>query len=197
MNNIINKGTGAGGANTNNSGLPFEKLLSNEPYLLANGFLKVNFGKTNNMYYLQKQYIQQDIPKIVYYAKKKAFKYLAKNIFNVDICKEPDEAYLIHSISDNTYQLKIIEIKNQNTDGSVEDKLMTCNMVRRMYNEFFNKFNIQVDYAFSISNFLKKKFISDTLKYVILRKLFIEDNITVFYGEDNDYSQQLNTWLHI
>ena len=41
---ILNRGTGAGGANTNLYGKKFEELTNNEPRLLAQNYLQVPLG---------------------------------------------------------------------------------------------------------------------------------------------------------
>ena len=42
MTEIQNKGTGAGGSNTNHNGIAFEKKTDNEIRLLSNGFIRKN-----------------------------------------------------------------------------------------------------------------------------------------------------------
>lgn len=49
----MNKGTGAGGANTNRTGLSFEAQTNNVPYLEHKGFTKVTMGKGATLNYLQ------------------------------------------------------------------------------------------------------------------------------------------------
>jgi len=48
---IINKGTGAGGTNTNNNGLAFEKKTCMENKLLENKFNKIIINKKNKYGY--------------------------------------------------------------------------------------------------------------------------------------------------
>ena len=48
----VNKGTGAGGAKTNVVGKSFEQLTSNEPRLIAEGFIRTNMTKGKYGYYL-------------------------------------------------------------------------------------------------------------------------------------------------
>ncbi len=63
----------------------------------------------------------------IIYFKKNSFKLYFEKEFNIITYRQPDEAYLIKSKinNDNNYILKILEKKNQNVDGSVEDKLKT------------------------------------------------------------------------
>jgi hypothetical protein len=194
MSNIVNRGTGAGGANTNKTGLGFECYVSNENVLLEKGFEIVKYGKRDNMYYLEKEYV--DLNKKVYYAKKKAFKHLTEQLLGIESFKEPDEAYLIHSLNDDTYQLKIVEVKNQNRDGSVEEKLVAGGGFKAMYNEHF-KGRVNVHYAYTVSDFLKRKLLSDKPRYKLLMNLFARDDINILFGCDENYSQELNKWLEI
>ena len=60
----INKGTGAGGANTNYFGKKFEDKTNNEFRLLENGYIKHNYiKKTKNSYgyYLSKTFEDKTI----------------------------------------------------------------------------------------------------------------------------------------
>lgn len=189
---IANKGTGAGGAKTNENGLKFERTTCNFENLISQGFTRKQLGKGKTMFYLVQQF--NDLQVVVYVASKKGFVSLIKHLFNVDICKQPDEAYVIHYLSDNTYDVKIIEKKNQNTAGSVEEKLMTGNSVRRMYQKFLPN-NCNVSYAFCVSNYLKSNINSDTLKYKFIKEIFEEDDTRLFYGEDNDYFHKVSLWI--
>ncbi len=194
MTHIINRGTGAGGSATNLSGLPFEDVVSNEGNLLHKGFERVYYSK--NKYYLMRKY-DDDTPRTVYYAKKNAFKHLVKKLFGIeDMFKEPDEAYLIHWELDNTYDLKVVEVKNQNRDGSVEEKLWTAGWVKDVYREALNN-RVNVSFAYTVSSFIKKKLDSNIRKYQILCNLYARQDIKVFHAQDEDYFTQLNAWIGI
>lgn len=194
MSLVKNKGTGAGGAETNVSGLSFEALTSNEINLQNKGFSKVIMSKGKSTYYLKFHF--DDLKVNIYYASKKGFTKLVKQLFDIYIFKEPDEAYIIHYLFDDTYDVRIIEKKNQNTSGSVEDKLLTGNTIRKIYQKLLPR-NCQVSYAFCISDYLKRNFTSDTTKYRVIREIFKEENIPLFYGEDNDYFDMINKWIGI
>jgi hypothetical protein len=194
MDIIVNRGTGAGGANTNKSGLAFEKAVSNEQYLISIGFKIVKVGKSPLSYYLVKDYPEEN--RKIYFAKKKGFKCLAKMFFGLEGFKEPDEAFITHNVLEDTFTLHIIEVKNQNREGSVEEKINTANVVRRNYKKMFDRV-VDVHFAFTISDFLKNKLLSNTLKYSIMRDILEEDNIKVFFGTDEDYLKQVHIWVSI
>ena len=57
MTETYNKGTGAGGSNTNHNGIAFEMKTDNEHRLISNGFIRKNINgkeKTIYGYYLEK-----------------------------------------------------------------------------------------------------------------------------------------------
>ena len=128
-----NKGKGAGGKNTTVNGLSFELKTSIENKLLENNFKKVITNKKSKYgYFLE---YEQNNHKIVYLTQF-GFKLYFKNEFNIDTYKQPDEAFLIFNGS--TYHLKILEKKNQNVDGSVEDKLKTGLFNKKEYEKMLN-----------------------------------------------------------
>ena len=190
---IINKGSGAGGANTLINGLSFENKTSIENKLLKNNFEKIIMNKKNKYgYYFQ----NNNMNKKIIYLTQSGFKLYCKKEFNIDIYKQPDEAFII--IYNNIYHIKILEKKNQNVDGSVEDKLKTGQFNKREYEKMFkkipHKFNIY--YAFCISKFLQDKFQSNQIKYNNMIEIMKEDDIKIFYGEDEKYFDILFEWIN-
>jgi hypothetical protein len=190
---IINKGTGAGGAKTNKNGLSFENKTSIETKLSENKFEKIIMNKKmKNGYYFE----LKNNDDIIIYLTKSGFKLYFKEEFNIKCWKEPDEAFLI--FSNNKYYLKILEKKNQNGEGSVEEKLKTGQFTRREYEKMLNnpsyKFNIS--YAFCISKYLQNKLESNKIKYTIMKELMLEDNIKIFYGDDDNYLDIVYEWIN-
>ena len=49
-------------------------------------------------------------------------------------------------------------------------------------------------YAFCLNNYFKTKF-NESEKYKLLAKILAEDNIPIFFGEDEDYFEKLNDWI--
>ena len=145
----INRGTGAGGSKTNHNGLQFENDTSLFTKLVNNKFSIV---KNKNENYLE--YKNNNIE--TYYFQQNEFNKFIKKNYNIQIYKKPDEALIIKK--DNTINIKIIEKKNQNVAGSVEDKLKTGAFNRREYELMFNacthphyifiiEYNIYVNYS--------------------------------------------------
>ena len=93
-----NKGTGAGGANTNYHGKKFEEKTNNQERLLAMGYTKNSFTKKSKKiydFYLSKTFENKTITFVTQYGLKKLF----KNKYNIDLFRCPDEAYIIEYTS--------------------------------------------------------------------------------------------------
>jgi hypothetical protein len=196
MSKIINKGTGAGGAKTNYNGLSFEEKTSIEHTLDKSKYIKkeLKIKKSKGYYY---QYIKDNID-IIYFTKgcKNGFKLYFQKEFNITTYRQPDEAYLIKN--DNKYILKILEKKNQNVEGSVEEKLKTGAFNRREYELMVNniEYNFSVVYCFCVSKFLQNKLESDNIKYKNIKKIMEEDKVGLLYGDDDNYIDKLCDWIN-
>ena len=133
----LNKGIGAGGKNTTINGILFECKTCIENKLLENKFNKVIINKKNkkNKYNYYFEYKNENT-KIIYLTQS-GFKLYFKEYYNINIYKQPDEAFVIYS--DDKFYIKILEKKNQNVEGSVEDKLKTGLFNKKEYEKIFNK----------------------------------------------------------
>jgi hypothetical protein len=122
--------------------------------------------------------------------------YFKKN-FNIDTYKEPDEGYLI--IKDNKYNLKILEKKNQNVAGSVDEKLKTGDFIKQEYelmiNNNYNNIKFNVSFAFCVSKYLQDKLTSNKPKYININKIMKKQNIEIFYGDDDNYFEKIYEWI--
>ena len=192
---IINKGTGAGGAKTNHNGLSFEEKTSIEPKLDEYKYTKkdIKIKNKKGVYYEYKD----DNINIIYF-KKNSFKLYFEKEFNFQssaIYRQPDEAYLIKI--NNEYILKILEKKNQNVEGSVEDKLKTGAFNRREYELMVNNdtHKFKIVYCFCVSKFLQDKLESDNIKYKNIKKIMEEDKIELLYGDNDNYMNKLCEWI--
>lgn len=186
MATIVNKGTGAGGANTNVSGNAFEEKTSNESRLLAGGFVRTQIQgcKGKFAYCLRKD--------DVVFVTQNGLKNYMRQTFGIELFREPDEAYLRKD--GDSYVLKILEKKNQNVVGSVDSKLGLGPYFVSEYSECLGD-KFRVEYAFCLSEFLKRDYLSDTQKFKHLRKFNEQHGIQVFFGDDPDYFTQLDEWL--
>lgn len=71
----------------------------------------------------------------------------------------------IYVIVNNT--LFIIEVKNQNVAGSVDEKLQTCDFKRKQYKKLLSQLNIEVEYIYILSKWFKNPKYKDVLDYII------------------------------
>ena len=151
---IINKGTGAGGANTNYYGKKFEEKTNNQQRLLEMGYIQNSFTKKTYDYYLSKTF--ED--KTIVFVLQNGLKMYMKNKYNIDLFRCPDEAYIIEYTSGRKV-IKILEKKEQNVEGSVETKLWSGPALKREYELVlgaeFEVFNIVYFFLFEISFFFK------------------------------------------
>jgi len=228
----VNKGTGAGGANTNLYGKNFENKTNNQSRLLDTGYCKYSFTKKpkniNDFYLLntftpfrtedaqpvhfcslnsshsvgvlnEKRCKKEKEEKKIIFVLQNGFKMYMKNKYNIDIFRCPDEAYIIEYINNENqiYKtvIKILEKKRQNVEGSVETKLWSGPSLKREYELVLGE-NFEVHYGFCVSDFLKKKLISNEKKYTIFNKILNEHNIDVLFGDDEDYFETLDNWLN-
>jgi hypothetical protein len=191
-NQSINRGTGAGGANTNHNGKEFEEKTNNQQRLLDDGYVKYTFKKAKEGY-ISKKY--ED--KTVTFASQNGFKKYMKHQFNIDavnLCRCPDEAYIIE-YNTGRKVIKILEKKNQNRSGSVETKLWASPSLKREYEILLGN-DFEVYYGLCVNEYLKNKFTSNKPIYVTLNTILNESNITVLFGDDDNYFETLTTWIN-
>jgi hypothetical protein len=75
----------------------------------------------------------------------------------------PDDAiYVIH---ENT--LNILELKYQETEGSVDEKLQTSDFKRKQYQRLFSTLNYEVEYIYILSDWFRKEKYRDVLDYIV------------------------------
>lgn len=191
--NPKNKGTGAGGANTNKFGKKFEEQTKNQQRLLDMGYTRHSFTKNPKKAsdcYLSKTF--ED--KTMIFVLQTGLKTYMKNIYNIDLFRCPDEAYIIEYTSGKKV-IKILEKKEQRVEGSVETKLWSGPSLKREY-ELVLGDDFEVVYGFCVNEFLKNKLLSNTKKYVVLNKILEESSITVLLGDDENYFDTLDNWVN-
>lgn len=190
---FINKGTGAGGANTNYFGKKFEEKTNNQIRLLNDGYTKNSFTKKPKKiydYYLSKSF--ED--KTIVFVLQNGLKMYMKNKYNIELFRCPDEAYIIE-YNNGKKVIKILEKKEQNVDGSVETKLWSGPSLKREY-ELVLGSDFEIQYGFCVSEFLQNKILSNEKKYTILNTIFNENNIAVLFGDNENYFETFDKWLN-
>ena len=170
---VINKGTGAGGSNTNKNGLPYEELTDLNDCFSTIATMKhaskIIFNKfSSKMYTRTKQ--------------SNLFKYMInninKNIETAHGCKNPDECY----IDEDLKIIYIIEKKFQQVSGSVCEKIQTPDFKIWQYNRTFPEFKIV--YIYCLSEWFKNNCKAE-IEYLNYKK------IPIFWGNDEKYKEDI------
>lgn len=170
--NIKNRGTGAGGANTNKNGLPYEKLTDlTTHYNIIQKNKHSNLVKFNNY---DDEYISTKQSKFYKCMKQ----YVQNNIDKAHGCKNPDECY----INLKNKNIFILEKKFQQVSGSVCEKIQTPHFKLWQYRRSFPEFNII--YMYCLSDWFKNNCKSELL--------YLKDmNIPVFWGNSKTYKDDI------
>lgn len=74
----------------------------------------------------------------------------------------PDEALLVES----TRTLYVIEMKFQETEGSVDEKLQTCDFKKRQYAKLVAPLGLTCEYIYMLGRWFEKPRYRDVLEYV-------------------------------
>jgi hypothetical protein len=189
-----NKGTGAGGANTNLYGKQFEEKTNNEKRLLEQGYEKIVLSKQGKPskygYYLTKNF--ED--KTIVFVSQNGLKVYIEHKYNMELFRCPDEAYIIE-YNDGRRKILILEKKEQRVDGSVDTKLLTGPIFREEYEEALEG-KFQVEYAFCVSQFLQNKITSNEKKYIVFNKLMKKHNIHILFGDNENYFETFDIWFN-
>jgi hypothetical protein len=168
---IKNKGTGAGGANTNKNGLRYEDI-THIPTLLNIESTKKIFGTGNNdHYYVYEQY--------VILKQSGLHKYLQHDYVKCEKKTNPDECIID---ADNRV-LYIIEKKFQQCNGSVDEKIQTGHYKKWFYKKQYPTYTIV--YIYVLSDWFKQKKYRPEMEY--LHNI----NIHVLFGSDPNYITNL------
>jgi hypothetical protein len=155
------KKDGIGGGNTQ-TGIHFENKIDLLTFLneKVDGYSVKKIEAGHKIFYNGKMVAQS-------FRKHELYKFLASQ--NIDYKKYlskkllPDDA--IYVIKENT--LFIIEVKYQQTEGSVDEKLQTCDFKLKQYKKLFSELNYEVEYIYVLSDWFKHDKYKDTLEYII------------------------------
>ena len=181
-----NRGTGAGGANTNVSGKSFEARMSMQSKLIDSGYTKTITDKACKFGYSLSKTIDNKI-EINYVKQIGLKKYLHFEHSNKDLLLDelnhPDECFIIQDKSRSPFFFKpkliVIEMKNQNVSGSCFDKLYNGMYYKCLYDKLIGKY-YDVEYHFVVSEFIEKKINSKPM----LKQILNENNIKIFNARD-------------
>lgn len=147
---------GKGGANTK-TGLVFEGKTDLTIFLSS----QKNYRVEADCVYFKKELVAKVFKKYSFY------KFLERE--GVDwktiISKRllPDDS--IYVIINNT--MFIIECKFQQNEGSVDEKLQTCDFKKKQYQKLLSQLNMEVEYIYLLSEWFKNPKYKDVLDYII------------------------------
>ena len=175
--NITNKGTGAGGANTNKNGLPYEEMTD----------LKTEYTVIDTTPNSQIIAFNQDTShKFITTKQAKLFKsmrqHIDASISKAHGCKNPDECFI-------NYKSKImfiVEKKFQQCSGSVCEKIQTPDFKIWQYSRTFPEF--QIVYIYCLSEWFKENCPAE-LEYLEYKK------IPVFWGNSPTYKKDIINYM--
>jgi hypothetical protein len=173
-NHIVNRGTGAGGCNTNRNGLSYETKtdLSTE-YKVEN----YNCNQCPEIRFFNNDKIYKRVLKSHIFS---CIEGIDKSVISAHGCKNPDECY-IDVVSRIIF---IIEKKFQQVSGSVCEKIQTGHFKLYQYGKTFPRYKIV--YIYCLSDWFKDNCKAE-LEYLK------EINIPVFWGNDVDYKNNFIT----
>ena len=166
-----NRGTGAGGANTNRNGLAWEA--------------KIN-PKNSDLFTIEDDIIKNKSSELtrVFKSQNKFVKYMKdKDEFRGNKTYNPDFAF----IDDVNKKLYILEAKNQNNSGSVDEKITTSDFKKYAYKEMYPNYTLK--YGYVLNNWFKNS------RYNLVHAYNKINNVETLWGEDEDYFEKLNKWL--
>ena len=151
---------GVGGANTK-TGLIFEKRVSlRELFQSLPGYSVQQFDGAGLLLYYDDDLVARMFEKHAFY------KFLTEE--GVDwqsiLSKRllPDDALLV--VVRET--LFVVEVKFQQTRGSVDEKLQTCDFKRKQYVKLTHSLGLKVEYVYVLNDWFKKPEYEDTLDYI-------------------------------
>ena len=148
---------GKGGGNTR-TGLVFEgkvdlsTFLSNQPHYSVNG---------DRVFYDDKQVARVFKKHSFYNIFLKELEINWKNYLSKKLL--PDDCIFV--LLNNT--LYIIECKFQSVEGSVDEKLQTCDFKKKQYKKLMAQANIDVQYTYLLGDWFKNPKYKDVLDYII------------------------------
>lgn len=170
-NYIRNKGTGAGGSNTNKNGLSYEERTCLDDKINILQHLKdskvITFCENG------KQFIQTNKSNLF----KCMEKHMDKSIKKAHGCKNPDECY-IDPLSNTMF---IIEKKFQQCSGSVCEKIQTPDFKVWQYSRTFP--NYTIIYMYCLSDWFKENCKAE-LEYLTYKQIHYFWGSSITYKDD-------------
>lgn len=196
---LQNKGTGAGGANTNLNGIRFEQDTYLGEWIEKANFDLVKIGKSTDRTQLFEVFNKQK-QLVAYYGRQgkiyDALKFMIGNSFSNEFIKEvlsakinPD-AFILNI---NTKTLHIFEKKWQQTSGSVDEKIQTAPFKLEMFQKLVSQYGVSVTYNYILSSFFSNDKFRNVFEYYEQEKF---SNISLWVENYNLNDLDINFYLN-
>ena len=147
---------GIGGANTK-TGLVFEGKTDIITYLSAQPGYSVEGSKV----YYKGEFVARTFKKHGFYKFLEEYDINWTQIISKKLL--PDDCIFV--VIMNT--LYVIECKFQQVEGSVDEKLQTCDFKKKQYQKLLFRANIEVEYIYLLSDWFRNPKYKDVLDYII------------------------------
>lgn len=155
------KKDGIGGGNTM-TGLDFEKKVDFQSLLLEiDGYdIRQIQNKAGKGVFFNNSLVARCFKKHDFY------KYLLEENINWEVLISkrllPDDALLV-IVRDTLF---IIEVKYQQVNGSVDEKLQTCDFKRKQYLKLVSQLELKVEYVYVLNDWFRQPGYKDVLDYI-------------------------------
>lgn len=191
-----------GGKKAINEGKEFELKVNLKNALMEKYNFKEDIlykGTKSNYLFLKKGNYKY------YYMAQNAFIHFVRYKFNLEkydsvtLGRIPDEVLIIEDENNNLI-IKVIEVKFQGVDGSVEDKVMLGPKLKLEYlNYFESKLNkkVHVDIIYTLNKFLYDSLKGEKNKWQTTKKEMDVNKILYFNGNETNYKQNIIKKLSI
>ena len=146
---------GIGGANTK-TGLYFEGKVDFLTFIRS----QKNYKVKNNVIFYNGEDVALSFKKygLYTYLEQKGIDY--KNIISRRLL--PDDTIFV--VANNTFF--IIEVKTQGGEGSVDEKLQTCDFKIKQYRKLLSRLNVEVQYIYILSDWFDQPRYKDVFDYI-------------------------------
>jgi len=176
--NVVNKGTGSGGANTNANGLPYEEQLSLETEYVVQetntNHKVITFNHSDRRFITGK--------KTKFHENMRQLSNQLNDLQLLHGTKQPDQWF----IDTERRKVYIIETKSQKGSGSTDEKLQTAFIKRRRLQKTYPDYDIHYTYAL-------REWFRDNCPAEVDE--LIEDNIPIFWGDSVNFKGDIINYM--
>jgi len=202
INDVITQNTIKNKEDTSSSN---ETILTNEEYklfiektnnkkiLIDSGYSRKYMSPHNKYkryynYTLSKELENKNITFLL----KNGIKKYIKQLYNITIVRYTDETYIVEYMNGIKHLFSLKKFTHNDNYYDENELWSILSYKKELEIQLQTKYIIH--YGITLSNFIYNKLNSEEPRYVILKQIYKENNITVFNGESNDYFTNLHNW---